>query len=105
MPPLPLLVSDNNKTIKLNFKIPALEMLKSILTFLILISALQLISGQDDPTTYLKTGDIAPAFICKTIDGKTIDVSKLKGRIIMVNFFATWCGPCNQELPVLQANV
>jgi peroxiredoxin len=61
--------------------------------------------GQKDTTTFTRVGDKAPVFSCKTIDGKTIDISKLQGKIIMVNFFATWCGPCNTELPVLQKNI
>jgi len=66
---------------------------------------LGIINGQADTTIYPETGDIAPAFICKTLDGDIIDVTKLKGKIIMINFFATWCGPCNKELPVLQKNI
>jgi peroxiredoxin len=48
---------------------------------------------------------MAPAFRCKTIDGKSIDVNKLRGKVIMVNFFATWCPPCNLELPSLQKKI
>ena len=58
-----------------------------------------------DEATINKTGDKAPLFSCTTIVGKTIDISELNGKIIMINFFATWCGPCNQELPVLQKDV
>jgi peroxiredoxin len=62
-------------------------------------------AAQTDTTTITRVGDKAPVFICVTIDGKTIDISKLQGKIIMINFFATWCGPCNLELPVLQKNI
>ncbi len=62
-------------------------------------------NAQEDQSTLLRTGDIAPTFRCRTIDGKDFDLSKCKGKIVMVNFFATWCGPCNQELPVLQENI
>lgn len=58
-----------------------------------------------DATTYHKVGDKAPAFICRTLDGQTINIARLRGKIILINFFATWCGPCNQELPVLQADI
>jgi peroxiredoxin len=61
--------------------------------------------GQKDTTTFTIVGDKAPSFSCKTLDGKIIDISKLQGKIIMINFFATWCGPCNLELPVLQKNI
>jgi peroxiredoxin len=61
--------------------------------------------AQDDTSTLLKTGDTAPVFSCTTIDGKVFDLSQARGKIVMVNFFATWCGPCNQELPVLQETI
>jgi peroxiredoxin len=61
--------------------------------------------AQTDSTTLLSNGDAAPFFTCKTIDGKIIDISKLKGKVIMINFFATWCPPCNLELPALQTDI
>jgi peroxiredoxin len=61
--------------------------------------------AQQDNSTLLNVGDAAPAFACKTIDGKEFDLAKLRGKVVLLNFFATWCGPCNQELPVLQAKV
>lgn len=75
------------------------------LIFLSILSTSVIISAQDDLSSLLKTGDTAPTFVCKTIDGKEFDLSKAKGKIVMINFFATWCGPCNQELPVLQDNI
>ncbi|MEZ5001133.1 MAG: TlpA disulfide reductase family protein, partial [Bacteroidales bacterium] len=44
-------------------------------------------------------------FTCTTVDGKTINTAELKGKVIMINFFATWCPPCKKELPVLQKNI
>lgn len=82
-----------------------MTMKKTILSITLIIMTAMIINGQDDPTTYTKVGDKAPSFVCKTIDGKTIDISKLHGRIVMLNFFATWCGPCNLELPVLQKDI
>jgi peroxiredoxin len=80
-------------------------MKKSISAVLVFLALCLMSFGQSDTTTLTKVGDMAPSFKCKTIDGKSLDISKLKGKVIMVNFFATWCPPCNLELPVLQKKV
>jgi len=80
-------------------------MKKEILLLIICFALITITSAQSDTTTITRVGDRAPAFTCRTIDGKTIDISKLQGKIVMINFFATWCGPCLQELPVLQKNI
>lgn len=44
----------------------------------------------------------APPFTIKTLAGDEISLDKLKGRVVVINFFASWCGPCAYEAPVLQ---
>jgi peroxiredoxin len=80
-------------------------MKKILITLIFGAISAAFLNAQSDTTTYKKTGDPAPVFTCRTIDGKMIDISKLRGKIIMINFFATWCPPCNKELPVLQKNI
>lgn len=80
-------------------------MKKVSLTLLLLLLSLSISLAQTDRTTLVRIGSKAPAFVCTTIDGQTIDINKSKGKIIMINFFATWCGPCKTELPILQKNI
>ncbi len=51
------------------------------------------------PTCSEGRQDKAPNFTLKTHDGNTVDLGKLKGKVVVLNFWATWCGPCRQEIP------
>jgi peroxiredoxin len=50
-------------------------------------------------STLTKAGDLAPAFAGTALTGESVSLDQLKGRVIVLSLFATWCGPCNVELP------
>lgn len=51
----------------------------------------------------LDAGKPVPAFSTKTLDGKAISPASSKGRILLINLWATWCEPCRKEMPAINA--
>ena len=60
-----------------------------------------------DPFTTLKiarvaAGTAATAFELQSLDGTLVRLSDMKGKVVIVNFWATWCGPCKDEMPAFE---
>lgn len=68
-------------------------------------------SGQKDPeaavqaATLTHVGDMAPDFTVTELDGSSFSLSALRGKVVLVNWWATWCPPCVEEMPLLQSLV
>ncbi|MDR3227231.1 MAG: TlpA family protein disulfide reductase [Prevotellaceae bacterium] len=53
----------------------------------------------------VKVGDNAPNFTIKYLDGKTAQLSDLKGKIVMLQFTASWCSVCRKEMPFIESDI
>ena len=62
-------------------------------------------ASQSDSTTLVKVGDPAPDFSVALFDGSHLTLSELRGKVVLLNFWATWCPPCRQELTRVQKDL
>ncbi len=69
---------------------------------LLLILALGLRRSQQGPIT---VGDTVPNFALTTFDNQTINLKDLKGKVVVLNFWASWCKPCEQEAADLESRL
>lgn len=58
-----------------------------------------------DKSTLLAKDQIVPVFKFEISKGKIISFNDFKGKLVLINFFATWCAPCRRELPLIQEQI
>lgn len=79
-------------------KIKILAMLMGLIMALSLVGC----GGNKSASGEVKVGDKAPDFVAELTNGEKFSLADNKGKVILINFWATWCGPCVEEMPDIE---
>jgi len=62
-------------------------------------------SKPEEFVNYTKVGQVVPSFSIATLEGKEFSTAAAKGKVVLLNFWATWCEPCQTEMPRLEKEI
>jgi len=80
--------------------------MKKLILFLAITFSISAIGQTKDDRAYLvKVGEQAPNFTMKLTNGKSVTLSSLKGKVVMLQFTASWCSVCRKEMPFIERDI
>jgi peroxiredoxin len=82
-----------------------LTMKKILIIIFLLFPILCFAKDKPNPQHIVKIGDQAPDFTLKYLDGKTQKLSELRGKVVMLQFTASWCSVCRKEMPHIEKEI
>lgn len=85
-----------------------MKLVKSMMFILFAICCISAMAQEvaDDNNGYIvKVGEMAPDFTITLTDGKKVSLSQLRGKVVMLQFTASWCGVCRKEMPFIEKDI
>jgi len=80
-------------------------MKKNLVLLALTLSLASFSQTKDDRAYLVKVGQMAPDFNIKLTNGKTVKLSDLKGKVVMLQFTASWCSVCRKEMPFIERDI